>query len=81
MHEERETGALRPGHGNCREALLHRVKNQPSRVVGSAPLFPACYLQGKLQLERVSRQRTAPGPAAGFSDEPRAVLILRSAPA
>jgi hypothetical protein len=37
--------ALRPGHGSCRDALLRRVKNQPSRVVGSAPLFPACYLQ------------------------------------
>src|SRR5258707_8158324 len=25
--------ALRPGHGSCRDALLRRVKNQPSRVV------------------------------------------------
>ena len=38
-----------------------RTKNQPSRVVGSPPLFPACYLQGKSQLERVSRQRAATG--------------------
>src|SRR6516164_10862622 len=25
-----------------------RTKNQPSRVVGSPPLFPACYLQGSV---------------------------------
>jgi hypothetical protein len=28
-----------------RRGVLRRVKNQPSRVVGSAPLFSDCYLQ------------------------------------
>jgi len=37
--------APRPEHGSWRDALLPRMKNQPLRVVGSAPLFPACYLQ------------------------------------
>ena len=31
--------ALRPGHESAADSLLHREKNQPSRVVGSAPLF------------------------------------------
>jgi hypothetical protein len=59
MRNERAARCARDARG--RDALRRRVKNQPSRVVDSAPLFPACYLQGKLQLERVSRRRAATG--------------------
>jgi len=32
-----------PGTRERGDPLLRGVKNQPTRVVGSAPLFPACY--------------------------------------
>src|SRR5712692_8374651 len=38
-------GRWLPHFAALNAAKLRRAKNQPSRVVGSAPLFPACYLQ------------------------------------
>jgi hypothetical protein len=49
-------GLAAPGTQERRDPLPRRVKNQPLRVVGPASLFPPCYLQEKLQLERVSRE-------------------------